>query len=365
MGTGISTELCCCGKQNLIGNQNFDYPTENKNLITIDYFFQFIPQNIIKKMNENKFENNNNAEIRTERVMNDDNSTLDAENKIIEILYHGEFDELGKKNGVGKMIIIKDKEKIFYQGIWENDYLNNGNVYYEDGSFYIGEIKNYMRHGKGKFQSELENYDGDWKEDQKDGEGTLIFSDGTKYTGTFKHNKFNGKGIMEWKDGFFYDGYFLNNFLHGEGYLRGNNEHIYKGHFQNGKFHGEGTFKWINRNEYTEYYKGNYSSGQKDGKGEFHFRNGHVYNGLWKSGEPDGEGIYETNNRKYYGNWRSGTFLQLIEVEEKEKAQEENLNLTFKVPIEDIYVTEHISTSLNTEMSVKSSNVNFSITYLK
>ena len=359
---GTSANICCCRKHIDEGETKLDHTK----LVSMDDFFTKIPQNIIKEMNKNKIENNNNNnEIRTEIVTNDDNANTDTEDKVKEMLYHGEF-ESGKKNGVGKMIIIKDKEKIFYQGIWENDNLNKGTIYYEDGSIYIGDIKNYMRHGKGKMKSDLEKYDGNWKEDQKDGDGTLIFSDGTKYIGQFKNNNFNGKGKMEWKDGFFYEGYFLNNFLHGEGYLRGNNEHIYKGQFQNGKFHGKGTFKWINRNESTEYYKGNYSSGQKDGKGEFHFKNGHIYNGFWKSGEPDGEGIYETSNRKYYGNWRSGNFMQLIEVEDKDKPQEENLNLTFKVPVEDIYVTDHISTSLNTACPInKSSNVSFSITYLK
>ena len=363
---GTTANICCCGKQKIEPSVKFDETTIN---IKPDDFFKLIPQNIIKEMNENKIENNNNnAEIRTERIASEGNSNTEIEekDKVKDILYHGEFNKSGKKNGIGKMIIIKDRETIFYQGKWENDNLNKGRIYYEDGSFYVGEIKNYKRHGKGKFKSDLENYDGDWKDDQKDGDGTLIFSDGTKYIGQFKNNNFDGKGKMEWKDGFFYEGYFLNNFLHGEGYLRGNNEHIYKGQFQNGKFHGEGIFKWINRNESTEYYKGNYSNGQKDGKGEFHFKNGHIYSGLWKSGEPDGEGMYETKNRKYYGNWRSGNFMQLIEVEDKDKPQEENLNLTFKVPVEDIYVSDHISTSLNTACPInKSSNVSFSITYLK
>ena len=57
--------------------------------------------------------------------------------------------------------------------------------------------------------------------------------------------------------------------------------------------------------------------------------------------------------------------MQLIEVEEKDQVQEENLNLTFKVPVEDIFVTDHISTSINTSTSIKSSNVNPFVTYLK
>ena len=57
--------------------------------------------------------------------------------------------------------------------------------------------------------------------------------------------------------------------------------------------------------------------------------------------------------------------MQLIEVEDKDQVEEENLNLTFKVPVEDIFITDHISTSINTSTSIKSSNVNPMVTYLK
>ena len=359
----------CSWCSNASENNNiFDFPKRNErdeNEISQDYFFNLIPTEIYNEMKKEQFKNsNNNADLKTIRIINYDNSFEDINDTIKEILYRGDFKE-GIKDGIGKMIIIKENEKIFYHGIWENDCLIKGKIYYEDGSTYFGDIKNYKRDGNGNFKNETEEYEGEWKNDKKNGEGTLTFSDRTKYIGHFKDNKFDGKGTMNWKDGFSYEGYFKNNFLHGKGYLRGKNNHIYDGYFQNGKFHGEGTFKWINRESATEYYKGNYSSGQKDGKGEFHFGNGHIYSGFWKSGEPDGEGMYETQSRKYHGNWRSGIFMQLIEVEEKDQVQEENLNLTFKVPVEDIFVTDHISTSINTSTSIKSSNVNPFVTYLK
>ena len=365
---GITSNCCCAKDNNEQKNTNvFESAAKNENAISIDYFLNLIPKNIINEMDKEEFhKSKNNDDMKTERIFSDDNSSSDLNDNIKEILYHGECNKNGKKEGVGKMIIITEKEKIFFHGIWENDNINYGTIYYEDGSKYKGEIKDNKRNGKGEYNSITENYNynGDWKNDKKEGEGTLNFTDGTEYTGYFKNNQFNGEGKMIWKNGFSYQGNFLNNCLHGKGYLRGNNEHIYEGDFKNGKFHGNGTFKWINRTG-TEFYKGNYTCGQKDGKGEFHFSNGHVYNGSWKSGEPDGEGIYETNNRKYIGNWRSGIFMQLIEVEEKEKMQEENLNLTFKVPIEDIYISDHLSTSVNTASSIKSSDISPYVTYLQ
>ena len=84
-------------------------------------------------------------------------------------------------------------------GIWKNDNLSSGTIYYENDSIYSGQIKNYLRDGKGKFMSENETYEGEWKEDQRNGQGILIFKDGTKYEGGFKNNqlmeeeKWNGK----------------------------------------------------------------------------------------------------------------------------------------------------------------------------
>ena len=363
----------CCGQYLKLSNdKNTQVMTQtimkNENSISIDYFLNQIPKDIIKQMDQEEFEefqnSKNNDDIRTEKINFDDTSSMDFNNNIKEILYHGEYNKNGKKEGLGKMIIITENEKIFYHGIWENDNIYKGSIYYQDGSKYTGDIKNNKRNGKGEYKSQMEIYVGNWKDDQKDGEGTLTFGDGTEYIGFFKDGQFNGEGKIKCKDGFSYQGNFLNNCMHGKGYLRGKNDHIYEGYFKNGKFHGSGTFKWINRNS-TEYYKGNYICGQKDGKGEFHFSNGHVYNGSWKSGEPDGEGIYETKNRKYIGNWRSGIFMQLIEVEEKERMQEENVNLTFKVPIEDICISDHISTSINSESSNKSSVISPYVTVLQ
>lgn len=366
MGT-TAKACCCCGKEDKDIIKVIHQKHVKDNLISLDYFLNLIPKNILNQMNKEEFPNyNNKGEIRTEKIPNENNSFSQNNENIKEMYYHGEFNDSGRKDGIGKMILINDIEKKFYHGIWENDNLNKGKIYYSDGSIYIGEINNFMRHGKGKFVNEKENYDGYWKDDQKDGDGTLIFSDNTQYIGKFKNNKFNGKGKMTWKNGILYEGDFKSNNFNGSGYLKGSNGHIYKGEFQNGKYNRKGIFQWINNDSNYDYYSGNYSNGQKDGKGEFHFSNGHIYNGLWKCGKPDGEGIYESENRKYHGNWRSGIFMQLIDVEPKEKSQEENLNLTFNTPVEDIYIPDHIETSLNTDIDIGNSNkIEISIINLK
>ena len=67
---------------------------------------------------------------------------------------------------------------------------------YKDG-IYIGEFKNEMRDGRGKFiYKNGDIYEGDWKNDKKEGKGIFHFNNGNRYEGDFKNNKIEGKGIF-------------------------------------------------------------------------------------------------------------------------------------------------------------------------
>ena len=48
-----------------------------------------------------------------------------------------------------------------------------------------------MAHGKGVFvrANKVEKYEGDWKEDLKDGQGKETFADGSVYTGAYIKGK--------------------------------------------------------------------------------------------------------------------------------------------------------------------------------
>lgn len=52
------------------------------------------------------------------------------------------------KDGKGIMI-LQTKEKI--EGFWEEDELLKGNIEYQNGSKYDGEIKDYQKNGVGTF----------------------------------------------------------------------------------------------------------------------------------------------------------------------------------------------------------------------
>ena len=75
----------------------------------------------------------------------------------------------------------------------ENAYLHNcyGTYTWADGGKYVGEWKNWQKHGVGAFTSRNGGkYVGGWKDNKRDGQGTMTFSNGEKLVGEFKDNNF-------------------------------------------------------------------------------------------------------------------------------------------------------------------------------
>lgn len=86
-------------------------------------------------------------------------------------------------------------------------------------AFYIGGLKNHMRHGNGIYTSSNGNsYTGEWKEDMKDGNGTFKYANGNSYVGEYKNNKKHGNGIYTYGDtGYQYTGGWKDDKKHGKG----------------------------------------------------------------------------------------------------------------------------------------------------
>ena len=117
---------------------------------------------------------------------------------------------------------------------------------WEDGSFYIGNWKNDLKHGKGfQYRSNGTCYEGDFENGKKNGKGVLIYDIREKlrkYEGEWKDNNFHGNGIQYYNDGSKrYEGEWKDNNLNGNGiyYFRDTNTYI--GRFENDKRNGFGT----------------------------------------------------------------------------------------------------------------------------
>ena len=49
-------------------------------------------------------------------------------------------------------------------------------------------------------------YEGQWKNDRRDGKGSYTWPDGNKYVGEYADGKQEGRGVVTWADGTKFDG---------------------------------------------------------------------------------------------------------------------------------------------------------------
>ena len=79
-----------------------------------------------------------------------------------------------------------------------NETEKNKKIEYDHGEYYIGEVCNNKRNGKGIVYYKNGNikYEGDFINDKYEGEGKYIWEDGNYYIGQWKSNLRNGNGIL-------------------------------------------------------------------------------------------------------------------------------------------------------------------------
>lgn len=120
-------------------------------------------------------------------------------------------------------------------------------------------------------------YDGEWKDDAKNGTGTKYYPGGTKYIGSVVNNQENGKGKM-------FTGY-----------------SIYDGEWKNGWQNGYGKTTFNNDGSV---YSGNYVNGSLQGSGTITYTNGASETGVFVDGSPSGKWIFKgadgTTEERYF-----------------------------------------------------------------
>lgn len=123
-----------------------------------------------------------------------------------------------------------------------------GQLYYGDCKAGYKERKGrWIRHGKGlqvvtalapmphAFETVvLSSYEGQWEEDQPDGEGSYKWSDGSSYEGNMEQGKMHGQGRFVWPDGSSYEGSWFQGALHGQGRF---DSRFDGGRYMQGQFH--------------------------------------------------------------------------------------------------------------------------------
>eukprot|EP00826_Nyctotherus_ovalis_P038735 TRINITY_DN3647_c0_g3_i4.p1 TRINITY_DN3647_c0_g3~~TRINITY_DN3647_c0_g3_i4.p1 ORF type:complete len:546 (-),score=64.91 TRINITY_DN3647_c0_g3_i4:152-1789(-) len=204
-----------------------------------------------------------------------------------------------------------------------------GNVaikHFDHGDRYEGELKDNKRDGIGVYYyGNFAKYNGQWKEDKREGEGTLFYSNGNIYDGEFKNDQINGKGVLYYANGTKYEGEFKDGLYHGQGtfygvdgilrrernehklgYISGGSDHFcdygfkYTGEWRNNKKHGTGTEYYANGNR----YEGQWKNDKKSGKGAYYWTKNVNYKGDWKNDSVHGQGVFTSEMYgKYEGEW--------------------------------------------------------------
>lgn len=158
----------------------------------------------------------------------------------------------------------------------------------DDGTEYVGEWQNNLRHGEGKHYTGDGYYEGEFYEDLYHGKGNYsVWSDKTNcgqqgiwvlYTGEWEYGKFAGQGTK-------YE-------LNGD---------IYTGSFSKGKKCGNGQMDYASKDQYI----GEWSNDMRNGKGVLRKKNGDIFEGIYKDDKRNGEGILHivATKRRFEGVW--------------------------------------------------------------
>ena len=171
-----------------------------------------------------------------------------------------------------------------------------------DGSVYRGEYVLGVRHGQGCFVSgpgkdgTTCSYEGRWREDMYDGDGTYVYEDGTSYVGKWAHNMKHRHGRQTFPDGSVYEGGFLRDKFQGQGRLVYAAGGVYEGAWVEGRMQGHGVFTAVE----GEVYDGDWEGDQKHGVGRCVYQSGAVYEGEWQHDMRHGDGYYVGNDGTSY-----------------------------------------------------------------
>ena len=152
------------------------------------------------------------------------------------------------------------------------------------------------------YQHSQATYSGQWLGGFRHGEGTLVFTDGTRYSGQWQLGQPHGIGRFEMQNGTKYEGQFSLGRWHGKGKSVDQAGTVYVGDFALDRKHGFGKTKDLR----GDYYKGAFVEGKQTGFGTKKFKTGAIYEGQWVDNQIQGFGFYLTAkmDKSYTGSYR-------------------------------------------------------------
>ena len=232
---------------------------------------------------------------------------------------------------IGTIIFLNGSK---YAGAWENGRFSGlGTFEYNDkndptyGNRFIGEHKNGLRHGKGKyifsnggvFEGLHENgmpngygkdtfpdgatYEGGYLNGRFHGEGKFEYPNGDKFKGAYQAGRPNGKGEYIGSDGTIYKGDYLDGAATGYGEYTYSSGIVYKGEVLNGRHHGKGKISFPDGAS----YEGDFVNNMRHGFGTYFYPDGAIHEGKYQNGAPHGPGkMITTDGAVGFYVWENG-----------------------------------------------------------
>jgi len=166
-----------------------------------------------------------------------------------------------------------------------------GTYTYANGDKYVGEFKNWKKHGLGTYYQladaghKGEKYIGEFENDDFHGLGTYLWPEGHSHRGHFKKMKPDGKGVKKLKDGTMYQGVFSD---WSEGIV---------------------VFTKLNGTKYV----GEIKAGVPQGRGKLSFKNGSWFDGIFQGKSLiEGELLYYNSEKSTYleGIWKDNKLFR-------------------------------------------------------
>mmetsp|Transcript_53794 Transcript_53794/g.99439 ORF Transcript_53794/g.99439 Transcript_53794/m.99439 type:complete len:439 (+) Transcript_53794:104-1420(+) len=192
-----------------------------------------------------------------------------------------------------------------YTGQWRGqDRHGEGVLEKPDGQRYEGGFAFGRAHGYGIFYAASGNrYEGQWDQDRAHGWGKYVHVDGSTYEGEWYHDEKSGRGKETWADGARYEGEFLHGSKHGLGSYCSSTGVTYEGQFRHDKMDGEGTYRFAD----GRVYSGQCLHGHMHGCGKMEWPSGSKYEGYYARDMKHGEGTFVwPDGREYRGQWSNG-----------------------------------------------------------
>lgn len=202
-----------------------------------------------------------------------------------------------------------------YEGMVKAGKLNGqGKLIYVDGSkksgtigpqkiafaYYEGEFVNNMREGVGiTYYKNGEKLEGQWEKDLFNGYGTATEENGLKYTGNWKSGNYNGQGRLDYADGSFYVGQWLKGRRNGKGVFTSATGLKQEGDWSNDKYSGVGEVIYSS----GATYKGALVNDVFEGQGIYVFADGTVLEGTFSADK-----LIEGEQRNPDGTYSIGTW---------------------------------------------------------